>query len=91
MLPGRPYTPDELQSYLKHDRLKCQAVIESLTDELARRRCRFAWGELSFLGLLLDNMRHVQEHTAQLNLILGQKTGFAPGWVSRAKSTTSPG
>ncbi len=32
------------------------------------------------------NMRHVQEHAAQLNLILGQKIASAPGWVTRAKS-----
>ena len=27
-------------------------------------------------GVLLDNMRHVQEHAAQLNLILGQRAGW---------------
>ena len=44
------------------------------------------WGEVSFAGLLLDNMRHVQEHAAQLNLILGQKAGWSPRWVAQAKS-----
>jgi len=29
--------------------------------------------------LLLDNLRHVQDHTAQLNKILGQKVGWDPG------------
>jgi hypothetical protein len=61
-------------------------VIEGLTDEKARQRCRFAWGEVSFAELLLYNMRHVQEHAAQLNLILGQRVGSAPGWVTKAKS-----
>ena len=86
LLPERPYTRDELQAYLDHGRQKCQAVIEGLTDEKARQRCRFAWGELSFTELLLYNMRHVQEHAAQLNLILGQRVGSAPGWVTKAKS-----
>jgi hypothetical protein len=31
-------------------------------------------------------MRHVQEHAAQLNLILGQKIGWSPRWVAQAKS-----
>ena len=30
-------------------------------------------------------MRHVQEHAAQLNLILGQKTGWSPRWVAETK------
>ncbi|HLE27501.1 MAG TPA: DinB family protein [Anaerolineales bacterium] len=86
LLPERPYTRDELQAYLDHGRQKCQATIESLTDEKARQRCGFAWGEVSFAELLLYNMRHVQEHAAQLSLILGQKVGSAPGWVTKAKS-----
>lgn len=35
--------------------------------------------------LLLYNMRHVQHHTGQLNLILRQKTGSAPRWVAQAR------
>ncbi len=42
-------------------------------------------GEITFLGLLLDSMRHVQEHTAQMNMILGQKTGWEPGWFAKPK------
>lgn len=83
LLPERPYTRDELLAYLEHGRRKCRATIESLTDDHARRPCIFSWGEVYFLELLLDNMRHVQEHGAQLNLVLGQKIGFAPPWVTR--------
>jgi hypothetical protein len=85
VLPKRPYTRDELMHYLGHARTKCMATIETLTDEKARRLCKFSWGELTFAELLLDNMRHVQEHTAQLNMILGQKIGWDPRWVSGAK------
>lgn len=84
--PERPYTKDELQVYLDYGRKKCQATIEALTDETAQQRCRFRWGELSLVELLLYNMRHVQEHAAQLNLMLGQKVGSAPDWVTRARS-----
>jgi len=42
---------------------------------------------MSFLELLLYNMRHVQEHAAQLNLFLGQNASDgASDWVSRAKA-----
>jgi uncharacterized damage-inducible protein DinB len=60
-------------------------VLSSLTDEQARKRLAFPWGELTFAELLLDNMRHVQHHTAQLNLILRQQTDSAPRWVAKTK------
>jgi hypothetical protein len=85
LLPDRPYSRDELQAYLNYGRCKCQATIDALTDDSAYRRCSFPWGELSFLELQLYNMRHVQEHAAQLNLFLGQKLVSAPGWVTRAR------
>jgi hypothetical protein len=85
VLPERVYTKDELQSYLEHGRRKCRAEIDSLTDERARERCVFPWGEMSYAELMLDNMRHVQHHAAQLNLILRQTVDTAPGWVARTK------
>ena len=87
LLPERPYAKHELQAYLEHGRQKCRATIEALTDEQARQRCRFPWGDVSFAELLLYNMRHVQEHASQLSLILGQTTNSAPGWVTKAKSS----
>ena len=86
LVPARPYTRAELQTYLEHGRFKCRTTIEALTDERARQRCRFSWGEMSFLELLLYNLRRVQEHAAQLNWMLGQKFNSAPGWVAKAKN-----
>lgn len=88
-VPERPYTKDELQTYLAYARKKCQATMETLTDETAQQRCRFGWGEVSFVELQLYSMRHVQEHASQLNLWLGQKVGSAPRWVSKARSSAA--
>jgi len=85
LLPERPYTRDELLTFLDHGRQKCWATIEALTDEKARQRYSFPWGEISFLGLLLNNMRHVQEHGAQLNMFLGQNAGINSRWIARSK------
>jgi hypothetical protein len=42
---------------------------------------------MSFLELLLYNMRHVQEHAAQLNMFLGQNAiDVASDWVGQAKA-----
>jgi hypothetical protein len=84
-LPERSYTKDELQTYLDYCRGQCKATIEALTDETAQRLCRFAWGEVSFVELLLYNMRHVQEHAAQVSLLLGQKGVYGPDYVTLAR------
>lgn len=85
VLPERVYTKEELQAYLAHGRKKCHAVIWALTDEQARKPHPGRAG-FSTLELLLYNMRHVQHHTGQLNMILRQKTDSAPRWVAKAKA-----
>lgn len=85
-LPDRPYTKDELQTYLVYGRGRCRATLEALTDETAQRRCRFAWGEISFVELQLYNMRHVQEVAAQLSLFLGQNGVAVPDSVATARN-----
>lgn len=84
-LPDRVYTKAELQGYLQYGRQKCRATIEALTEATAQRRCRFAWGDVSFVELLLYNMRHVQEIAAQLSLLLGQKGVSIPDSVPMAE------
>ena len=86
LIPERVYTKDELHTYLEYGRQKCRARIEALTDEKTRQRFRFEWMDVSFAELLLYNLRHVQHHVAQLNLMLRQATDSAPGWVAKAKS-----
>jgi hypothetical protein len=86
VLPPRVYSRDELLTYLEHGRRKCRSTIDSLTEARATERHRFAWGEASFAELLLYNMRHVQHHAAQINLILRQTTDSAPRWVAKAGS-----
>ena len=85
LLPDRVYTKDELLTYLEHGRKKCRETIAGLTDESAAKRYRFGWGEVNMVELLLYNMRHVQHHTAQMNLILRQSIDSAPRWVGVTK------
>ena len=84
-LPEQPYTQAQLRAYLDQCRSKCQAIITTLTDEQAQQRCVFRWMEPSFLELQLYSMRHVQEHAAQLSLVLGHHdvTGF--DWIAHAR------
>ena len=85
-LPERPYTKDQILAYLGVCREKCQSTIEALTDEKAQQRCVFEWMEPSFLELQLYSMLHVQEHLAQLSLVLGQHDVTGMDWIASAKS-----
>jgi hypothetical protein len=81
----RTYTREELLRYLEYCRRKCHETIGALSNDQAERLCRFAWGELPFAELQLYNLRHVQEHGAQLRMFLGQRAGKATSWVSKAE------
>ncbi len=90
-LPDHPYSKVELLLYLEHGRDKCRRTIEALSDGDARRRCRFRWGEVSYMELLLYTMRHVQDHAGELSSLIGTSTGSGPGWVGRAKTPLRAG
>jgi hypothetical protein len=84
--PLRVYTKMELLDYLNHCRQKCHDLIADLTEEKAEQRWVNQYRNYSMLEILLYNMRHVQHHTAQLNLLLREKVNDAPAWVSRTKA-----
>ena len=86
LLPERVYTKAELQDYLTYGRNKCRARLDTLTDALTPQRVRPEWSDMSVAELLLYNMRHVQEHAAQLSLFLGLRVGSAQGWVAKAQN-----
>jgi hypothetical protein len=88
--PERPYTKEEMHAYLAALRRKCHATLSALTDTRAHQIVSYSWTRgqaVSFLELQLYNLRHVQEHAAQLSLFLGQHgvPDEALDWVARAK------
>ena len=68
-----------------HGRNKCRLTIAALSEESTLQRCGFKWLNITIAELMLYNLRHVQHHVAQLNLLLRQNIGSAPHWVARAK------
>lgn len=84
-MPPRVYTKDEMRTYLKHCREKCQTTILNLSDERAAEVMSYGRRKQPFVELQVYNMRHVQEHASQLSLMVGQHGAPAPGWVSRAR------
>lgn len=85
-LPEKPYTKEELRTYLAYCRQKCQDLLETLTEEKASQSCQFPWGEeVSYAELQLYNMRHIQEHAAHISLHIGPRVDhLALDWEARA-------
>jgi hypothetical protein len=84
ILPPRVYTRAELLKYLEHGREKCRRAIAGMTVEGAREILTFPSIEGPAVEIHLTSMRHVQHHTAQLNLLMRQTVDRAPRWVKRA-------
>ncbi len=83
--PDRVYTKIELLTYIAHCRQKANKLITGLTTETLNDRWINAYKNYSLLEILLYNLRHIQHHSAQLNLLLRQTINNAPTWVSQAK------
>ena len=83
--PARIYTRQELLAYLHSSRTRCHELIAGMTSELATSTWtnRSKTMRFPFFELLLYNMRHVQHHTGQLNLLLRQGINDAPDWITR--------
>jgi hypothetical protein len=86
VIPNHIYSKEELLDYLQACRQKCRKVISGLTAETLFERWIEKGGDMNYavLEILLYNMRHVQHHAAQLNLLLRQGINEAPGWEARA-------
>lgn len=82
-LPERVYTQQEVLTYLRFCRNKCNALIDGLSAEQMKSRWinESQTMNYSVFEILLYNMRHVQHHAAQLNMILRNTLDDAPYWV----------
>ena len=89
-MPDRIYSRAEMRAYLEHGRRRCRRVLAEMTDESAREPCGFPRKTMSRFELHIYNLRHVQHHAAQLNLMLRQGTDSAPSWVSVAADALLP-
>jgi len=92
IMPDRIYTKTELLDYLQSAKDKCRRLLANLSEENFEERWITEPDDLaapltmnySVLEILLYNLRHVQHHAAQLNLILRRDSKTVPDWVSQA-------
>lgn len=93
LLPARLYSKNELLDSLQACRQKCKQVIFDLTEKNLEQQWidhpdDIAGGvtlKYSVLEILLYNLKHIQHHTGQLNLLLREETGQAAAWISNAE------
>lgn len=85
VMPPTVYSQEQLLSYLDHCRQKCRTKLTNLTADQVTEPTRIPWQTMTYGELLLDNIRHVQHHTAQLNLLLRQEIDDAPRWIAQVK------
>ncbi|MES2799642.1 MAG: DinB family protein [Bacteroidota bacterium] len=83
--PNRTYTKAEILAYVEHCRQKANRLIREFTPEKMNDRWINEYKNYSMLEILLYNMRHVQHHAAQLNILLRQTIDKAPNWVGQAR------
>ncbi len=84
-MPERTYSKEELLNYLNFCRQKCHDFIAGLTTESTEKRFLNEHKNYSIPEILTYNMRHVQHHAAQLNLLLRQGINDSPKWVSQTQ------
>lgn len=82
--PDRKYSKAELKAYLNHCRERAESTFPHMFDANAANPYPTRWGDLSLPELQIYSLRHIQHHTAQLNLLLRMHTDSAPGWVGRS-------
>ncbi|REJ77267.1 MAG: DinB family protein [Acidobacteria bacterium] len=84
IIPDKPFTKEEIFRYIVHCRKKSRERVGGMTEERAQETSSFLQGDISNGELQIYNLRHIQHHAAQLNLILRQEIDSAPRWVRSA-------
>jgi hypothetical protein len=82
--PDIIYSKQELLTYLEYCKRKANKLIQGFTIETLQNRWINDYKNYSMLEVLLYNLRHIQHHTAQLNMILRNATNHSPEWVSQS-------
>lgn len=83
--PKAVFSRADILEYMLFCKSKLVHLLADLTAETAKNRWinESKTMDYSILEILLYNLRHVQHHVGQLNLMLRQQVDDAPRWVFR--------
>jgi hypothetical protein len=82
IIPEKPYSKQEMTDYALVIREKCGRIFPNAEEAQLTRTCEVGWGQVSYVELLIDNLRHLQHHVGQLNTTLRMEAGTAARWIS---------
>lgn len=94
VMPARYYSREEMMAALSTIKIKCHDLIMTPDASLFEKQwieeneidlhglCPTLVTAYTVLEILFYNLRHVQHHTGQLNMILRQEINQAPEWIS---------
>ena len=88
--PELAFTRVQLVEYADHCLRKSDETFKKLTDNLALERCGFPWYNLNVGEFLLNNLRHTQNHTGQLVMLLRRHANIGIGWLGTESNLTPP-
>jgi hypothetical protein len=80
-----PYAKSEVREYLQHCRRICRTTIDRLDHPGISRIHGSERIQANVVEVIVDQIRHIQHHAAQLNLLLRQTIDSAPDWVRRSR------
>lgn len=82
------YSKEDILGYLRHGRQKLRDQLTgNTTEDLLTKRFVSDYHDFTLFELLLYNMRHVQHHTAQMNMLLRQAGETPPDWVGATEES----
>ena len=82
IIPEKPYSKRELADYALFIREKYGRIFPNADEAQLTRTCEVGWGAVTYVELLLDNLRHLQHHAGQLNTLLRMEADIASPWIS---------
>lgn len=83
--PGKVFNKTDLEVFITYILAKSDAIFPKMTNEKALRVAEFSWGfKLPYFELVIDNIRHIQEHSAQCSMFIGQYASHKQKWISGA-------
>jgi hypothetical protein len=85
VFPDRVYSKEEMLGFLKIGGNNARKLIATMDEERAERPYKFRKAQISTAELILYTMRHLQHHSAQLNLLLRQRHDQGSAWVAVSK------
>ena len=85
LYPSEPYAKETLLAFAAHCRAHVRSCFAALTDAQAAARCAIERHDCSVAEMHLYNLRHVQHHAGQLQLLLRQGAVTPPRWIGRGR------